>query len=208
MVAVYIVLMLPLLLLSAGLAAPEPPAGFVFVREAAGCSISMRDESHPQGVAMRAECSWPEVEAKAFGVMIQAYERYPEFVFPVTLARVERQEPQRTLVYQRQHVLGIADREVLLWMTREALPEGGVRVSWMTAPEEPLQIGPGTVRTPKNTGYWEVVPEPTGGSKVVHQIEMDAGGSVPRWLINLVRTSGFARLMGHIRVYAAELPRR
>jgi hypothetical protein len=199
--------MLPLLLLSAQ-ASTEPPAGFSPVREAAGCSISMRDESHPLGVAMRAVCSWPEVEPAAFGDIIQAYERYPEFVFPVTIARVERQEAERALVYQRQHVLGISDREVLLWMSREPLPGGGVRVTWTTASDEPLQMAPGTVRTPKNAGYWEVVPDPRGGSQVIHQIEMDAGGSVPRWLVNLVRSSGFARLMGQIRDYAAELPRR
>jgi hypothetical protein len=175
--------------------------GFLLVREAYGCTIRMRPEDHPSGAAMRAECVWPDVDpARLIGV-IGDYERYDEFVSPVTLSRVERTSGDRTLVYQLQHMTGIADREVLLWMRRHAQPGGGVRVSWTTAAEEPLALQPGSVRTPKNVGYWEVVPDPAGGARVVHEIQLDAGGSIPRWLVSLVRTRGFARIMQDVRVF-------
>lgn len=196
--------MLPLLLPTAAGAGPEPD-GFDHVRDTAGCSISMRPESHPQGAAMRAICSWPEVEPVRFGGLIQDYDRYSEFLFPISVSRTERQEGERALVYQRQRVPGIADREVLLWMSASALPEGGVRVSWTTASEVPLPLDRGTVRTPKNEGFWQVSPQPAGGSHVVHEIALDAGGSVPRWLVNLVRSTGFARLMQQVRTFAASM---
>ena len=177
--------------------------GFVFVRESSGCSIAMRPEEHPRGAAMRADCRWPDVDPRRLVGVIGEYDRYDEFVSPVSLARIERREGNRALVYQLQRMTGIADREVLLWMWREDRADGGVRVSWTTASEEPLVLAPGSVRTPKNVGYWLVAPEPTGGAHVVHEIELDAGGSIPRWLVSLVRTRGFARIMQQVRVYGA-----
>lgn len=190
--------MLLTFLISMSLAADD---GFAFVREASGCAIAMRPEDHPSGAAMRADCHWPDVDPKRLIEVIGQYERYDEFVSPVHEARIERRSGNRTLVYQRQQMLGIADREVLLWMWREERPDSGVRVSWTTASDEPLALAPGSVRTPKNIGYWEVTPDPVGGAHVVHEIQLDAGGAIPRWLVSLVRTRGFARIMQDVRVF-------
>ena len=182
------------------IAASAAEDGFAWVRDASGCTISMRPETHPSGAAMRADCRWPDVDTGRLIGVIGEYDRYQEFVSPVDVARIERVDGARTLVYQRQHMMGIADREVLLWMWREQEGEG-VRVSWTTATDEPMAVAPGAVRTPKNVGYWEVVPDPSGGARVVHEIQLDAGGSIPRWLVNLVRTRGFARIMQDVRVF-------
>lgn len=154
---------------------------------------------------MRAVCLWPDVDANRFGSVLRAYERFPDFVFPVATAKILRKEGEKSLVYQRQRVPGIADREVLLWMSDKTDPEGTLRVSWTTAGEEPLLLTPGAVRTPKNNGFWEIAAVPGGGSRVTHEIEMDAGGSVPRWLVSLVRSTGFARLMQQVRTFAQGL---
>lgn len=176
---------------------------FVPVREDAGCTIAMRPETHPEGAAMRAECRWPEVDAHRLVAMLAAYERYPDFVFPVTEARVVRTEPDRSLVYQRQSMIAIADREVLLWMARTDLERGGARFSWSAATEEPLVLRPGAVRTPRNTGFWQVEPDLNGGASVVHEVALDAGGSIPRWIVELVRYRSFARIMADVRAAAA-----
>lgn len=188
-------LVLPLAL---ALAASADDGGFVPVREAAGCAISMRPESSPEGAAMRADCRWPEVDPARLVEMLSAYDRYSDFVYPIAEARVVRTERDRALVYQRQSMFGIADREVLLWMGREERGDA-TRFAWTTASEQPLEQRPGSVRTPRNVGYWEVAPGPDGGASVVHEIALDAGGSVPRWLVALVRTRGFARIMEDVR---------
>jgi hypothetical protein len=172
------------------------------VREEAGCAIAMRPESHPDGAAMRAECRWPEVEPATLSAMLAVFEAYPDFVFPIDEARVVRREPDRALVYQRQSMIGLADREVLLWMGQEPTPDGGARFSWTAAAEEPLALRPGAVRTPRNTGFWQVDPYPAGGSVVVHEVAMDAGGSIPRWVVELVRYRAFARIMADVRAAA------
>jgi hypothetical protein len=191
---------MPLLLLLlplAGVAHAEGD-GFEPVRESDGCRIAMRPEAHPHGAAMRAVCHWPEVPPSGLVGLISAYERYPDFVFPIAEVQVRRRDEDRALVYQRQRVFGIADREVLLWMRQERAADG-TRVSWTTASEEPLDLSPGAIRTPRNVGFWEVAADPGGGARVVHEIALDAGGSVPRWIVALVRTRSFARIMSDVR---------
>jgi hypothetical protein len=186
----------------ASLVAVAAAGAFEPVRASDGCAIAMRPESDPAGAAMRAECAWPEVPAAGLVRMLEVYADYPRFVFPIDEARVERRDGERALVYQRQSMIGLADREVLLWMTREAVP-GGVRFAWSAAAEEPLALRPGAIRTPRNTGYWEVVADGAGGSRVVHEVALDAGGAVPRWIIDLVRTHAFARILSDVRSAAA-----
>jgi hypothetical protein len=171
---------------------------FEVVREGDGCVVSMRPESHPEGASMRAECTWPDVDAAALVTMLSDFSDYPRFVFPISEARVVRGDPARSLVYQRQSLFGLADREVLLWMGR-AEEAGGVRFSWTAATEEPLELRPGAIRTPRNTGFWHVEPAADGGSRVVHEVALDAGGSIPRWIIELVRYRSFAKIMSDVR---------
>jgi hypothetical protein len=129
--------------------------------------------------------------------MITDLDAYDRWVWPVTESRVERRAPARDLVFQRQRVFGLADREVLLWAERRPLPDG-VRLEWTTAAEEPLAVAPGAVRTPRNEGFWEVRGA-EGQVHVVHEIAVDPGGLVPRWLVELTRARGFARVMSDAR---------
>lgn len=174
---------------------------FEHVRDQDGCSIAMRPPSHPDGAAMRAVCDWPDVDPAHLVELLSQDERYPEFVFPIDEARVVREDAGRTLVYQRQSMIGIADREVLLWIRRSDEAGGATTFSWEVAADEPLELRPGAIRTPRNTGYWKV--EAVGeGSRVTHEIALDAGGSIPAWLVNLVRTRSFAKIMSDVRAFA------
>ncbi len=177
--------------------------GFEHVRTKFGCDISMRPREGERPVTMRADCAWPDVDASVLREMIGDFERYPEFVFPVDVSEVRRRDERgRALVYQRQEMVGISDREVLLWMREEPVGQG-VRFAWEVAAEEPLTLRSGAIRTPYNTGYWQVTPRAEGGAEVVHQITMDGGGTIPQWIINMVRTRGFARVMRDVHDVAA-----
>jgi hypothetical protein len=149
---------------------------------------------------MRADCAWPEVEPGRLIALLGQVEAYGSFIWPIKEARLVREEGDRQLVYQRQHITGLADREVLLWMTRQDLQDGGRQYRWTAAQEEPMTLQPGAVRTPRNDGLWEVRPAASGGSQVVHQIAVEAGGPVlPRWLLSWIRTRGFLAVMADVR---------
>ncbi|MBX2798286.1 MAG: hypothetical protein KTR31_11470 [Myxococcales bacterium] len=178
--------------------------GFDHVRDSAGCAIFMRPKAVSGVAAMRAVCDWPDVDPERLTDLLSQFHRYSDYVFAIDVSRVERTEADgRKLIYQRQEMFGISDREVLLWM--RATPRGGgTRFSWTVASDEPLQLRKGAIRTPKNDGFWEVMPREGGGARVVHEIAMDGGGSIPQWLINLVRTRGFARVMSDVRQIGAD----
>jgi hypothetical protein len=174
------------------------PDGFEVVRSVDGCVIAMRPEGHPDKTALRATCRWPEVSLDKAKALLTDFSRYPEFVPPIVESTVRRRDGERSLVYQRQHIWPIADREVLLWMSaREA--NGGTRVTWTAAVEEPLALREGSVRVPRTDGYWWVAPHSDGGVEVVHQIAMDGGGRLPAWLVDMVRTRGFAQVTSDVR---------
>lgn len=176
------------------------PEGFVEVRTSGDCRIAQREATESGPLAMRADCSWPEVSPDRLITLLGRFDAYSEFIWPIKEARVVRTEADRALVYQRQHITGLADREVLLWMSQQDLPPSGRRYQWTAASDQPLTLQPGAVRTPRNDGLWQVQPAEGGGAQVVHQIAVEAGGpALPRWLLTWIRTRGFLAVMADVR---------
>jgi hypothetical protein len=170
--------------------------------EAHGCVVESREATATSKSAMRGTCTWPEVRPEKLVAMLGQFDRYEEFISPIADARIERIDENRALVYQRHEYFGIADREMLLWMT--AVPrEGGTSFEWTTASEQPLALDSGSVRTIRNEGRWTVSTLPSGGARVVHEISLDPGGSIPGWVVRLARSRGFARILGEVRQHGA-----
>ena len=115
-----------------------------------------------------------------------------------------REETSRTLVYQRQKIAPLSDREVLLWMVQSG-QDGITQVTWHAATEEPLELKSGSVRTPVNTGMWSIQPASSGGSYVIHEIEVDAGGvPVPAFLMEWIQQRGLLSILKDVRRQAAQ----
>jgi hypothetical protein len=184
--------------LLAGMAAVLAADGWVPERDANGCVLESRPASHPDGAAMRATCDWPEVQPEKLVALLGDFDRYDELIYPIVEAHVVRRDPDRVLVYQRHHFFGIADREMLLWM-RTVSRDGGTSFEWDAASEEPLEVQPGLVRPARNSGRWFIAPDGSGGSKVVHEVTLDPGGSVPEWVIDLAGSRGFVRILNDVR---------
>ncbi len=173
--------------------------GFEPLREAGDCVYTSRPKDHAKGSAMKAVCTWPDVSADVLRDKLSDFDAYEETIWVVDESEVRRSEGDRALVYQLQKLWGLNDREVLLWASTEEVPDGQ-RYQWTTASDEPLPERKGTIRTPKNEGFWEVRDAPGGGAVVTHQIAVDAGGvPLPGWLLRWVRTRGFARVMDEVR---------
>ncbi|MCB9691427.1 MAG: hypothetical protein H6736_06410 [Alphaproteobacteria bacterium] len=180
---------------------------FTLMKETEACTIRKREKTETQGAAMWARCRWPELEPAVVRGMLTDLTRYDEWIWPIGESRVEREDAGRKLVYQRQHIFGLSDREVLLWVTVDDRPELA-KVAWTAANDQPLVLADGAVRTPRNTGFWTIGPNPDGpGTEVVHQIELDAGGlPLPQWLVRAIQTRGFHRILTDIRGLAATQP--
>lgn len=191
----------------AAFASSGVPDGFTHVRDVGDCAIYQRVPTPGVPTTMRGECRWADVTASQLTALLTDFNRYASFVPPLTESRVVRAESDGALlVYQLQQLRPLADREVLLWARITTNPDGG-HFSWTTADDQPLDQRPGSIRTPANVGFYEVGPHPDGGVRLVHQIAIDGGGSIPAWIVNLVRTRGFARVLDGLRDAARDEPR-
>jgi hypothetical protein len=188
------------LLMSMAAGAPE---GFEVVRETGGCVISSRPPTNPAKAALHAACVWPTVDPVLLTALVTAPSRYPEFIWPLKQSEVRRTDGQRSLVFQQQHVWPLAPREVLLWMTPEPW-QGGTKMTWTVAVEEPFAVPNGSIHVPRSDGFWAVTADPGGGARVEHQIAMDGGGKIPQWLMDSIRTKGFAQVTLAARDVALE----
>ncbi len=186
---------------SAALAAP---AGFRQISEAVGCKIWLGPADAAGVAPMSAECVWPEVNAAKLGARLARVDGFGDLVFAIVAEKIVRVDGARTLVHQVQSAPVIADREVLLWMTTSHVGDCW-RTAWKTAAEESLTLASGRVRTARNDGAWEVCVEPTGGARVVHDIWLDPGGSVPNWLVRRFQSGGLTDVLTAVRGKAQAL---
>lgn len=192
-----------LTLLAIAHATPGPE--FELLKQVGDCTFRKREKTEERGAAMWASCTWSEVDPARARQLITDLDNYEDLIWPISESRVERAEAGRQLVYQRQHIWALSDREVLLWVSVDDRPEQAL-VRWEVADELPLELSDGAIRTPVNTGFWRVEPNPDGaGTVVTHQIEVQAGGlALPQWLIRAIQTRGFNRILSDVRELAQQ----
>ena len=189
------------LVLSTGIAAED---GFEVIRTAHDCVFEARPKAHQEGAALRATCHWPDVQPETMGALVTTYEAYTEWLWPLAECSVVETQDDRALVYQRQQIMTLADREVLLWMTKQQTKRQ-TRVDWVAANERPLELTRGAIRTPKNTGFWLIDAHPEGGSHVKHEVAVNAGGAaIPEFLLNWLRYKGFISIIKDVRKHARQ----
>ena len=185
---------------------------FTLMKETDACTIRKREKTETQGAAMWARCRWPELEPAVVRGMLTDLTRYDEWIWPIVESRVEREDAGRKLVYQRQHIFGLSDREVLLWVTVDDRPELA-KVAWTAANDQPLALAEGAVRTdhqPRHVVTGDVLHhlaakleqfafavddacpqyQITGGTCIGAAWAGQAAGEHPAWLHEASATSG------------------
>jgi hypothetical protein len=192
--------MMSLLLITAAIAAPP---NHTVVKETNGC-ILYAGPADTGGIApMFADCHWPEVKPERLQGLLGTFDAYDAYIFAIASCTVLRTEGTRTLVHQVQTAPAIAQREVAVWMEAVTVP-GGMRYTWENDPNEPLALSQGSIRAPRNTGYWEVTAHPDGGARVAHAVSYDPGGRVPAWLVRRFSVGGLDGVMTEVRDLAAK----
>lgn len=186
-------------------AAQEAPPGFEHLKTSGDCTYFFQEGPSDSVPAMRAECSWSEVDLVSLRSLLGIFERYDEYIFPIVASEVREVAGSKSLVYQRHDVFWFAPREALIWMSLRD-EQRGFKVSWSVAEDRALQLTKGSIRTKVNKGFWVVLPREGGGVSVSHEVHVDAGGGLPEWLVGFFRTRGFIRIMNNIRRLANETP--
>jgi hypothetical protein len=90
------------------------------------------------------------------------------------------------------------DRQSTLPIEKEPLPDGGLRLVYSLASvQEPL--GRGRVQTRRDDGRWEIRADGLGGSHVRYETTYDAGGGLPRAVVQGAIPRHVAKSMRELR---------
>ena len=169
--------------------------------EAPGCAIALA-RTGPDGVGTyTAECRWP-VAPSTVSELVGT----PGKMAEVTTALLESTRLADGRVVQ---VISsgwpIADRQSTLAIEREALPGGGLLLSYSLAPEQ-VPVAKGRVAARRNDGRWEIRPG-AGGTQLRYESAFDAGGDLPPSLVQRAVPERMAQSLAELRAAAEAIER-
>ena len=194
---VYSEAMLNLLIITSALAAPP---GFKVTKNTDHCELSLGPALATGTVPMRAECHWPDVAPDKVHALLGAWGDHDRYWSSVAQSDVQRTDGARSWVHQVHQSKGISDRECVVVMSSESI-SGGTKYQW-TLDQGDLTVEKGRVKVAQSDGYWEITAHPDGGTKAIHQLAYDPGGSVPGFLVRWFQTSGLTAVVTEIEAYA------
>jgi hypothetical protein len=144
------------------------------------------------------ECHWPVAPDKLHALLADG-NRHAAIFDGITSTHQVGTEAGGELFYQVHQASGMSDREIVVRLTDEAIPDGR-RYAWTKATDQSA-LTHELVEIELNTGMWEVTGE-GAGSKIVYELRYAAGGSVPGFLVRWFQGSGVQALVGELRAMA------
>ena len=104
---------------------------------------------------------------------------------------LEKKNPHNWMLYSQTKVpWPVSDRDII---TKSHLTQDTVtKVVTIRSEALPEYLPKDTehVRVPYAISQWRFIPQKRGLVKIIFTLEIDAGGSVPRWLVNMTATKG------------------
>ena len=176
-------------------------AGWTVTDESNDCTFYKGEPDANEIVPLRAECDWAIPPAKLQG-LIAKIDDHNLYFSSVSVSRVVASNAGEHNVYQVHVASGISDREAMLLYTDQPI-DGGHRYSWRVNPDQTGITGD-KVRLTEDFGKWEITTGTGGGSHVVYELNYDAGGSVPGFVVRWFQGSGVRTLVGELRSYAED----
>ncbi len=98
---------------------------------------------------------------------------------------------ERIWVYERYEppLVGARDYVFRMEVAVDDVDDGGdFELRW-TLDESRGKPPEGATHMRRNTGGWEISPDGAGKSRFAYRIEMDPGGSLPSWIVNMANKS-------------------
>ncbi len=114
---------------------------------------------------------------------------------------------RRIWVYERYAppLVGARDYVFRMDVAVDDVDEGGdFELRW-TLDESRGAPPEGATHMARNTGGWEISPEGEGKSRFIYRIDVDPGGSVPTWIVNMANKSQVPSVIAAVEEEAAKL---
>lgn len=114
-------------------------------------------------------------------------DQYPQWQYKTVQSRIVQQKSKHDLVYYNEvdAPWPVSNRDLVIRLQIQETP-GSPEFKILTWSEPGLvPINKDRVRVPSSSGQWHVHELPGGKLKIRFEMQIDPGGEVPSWLVNL-----------------------
>jgi ribosome-associated toxin RatA of RatAB toxin-antitoxin module len=112
-------------------------------------------------------------------------EDYPSFVPYVKEVEILQAKERERLIYQRQSVPVVQDRDYTVRVRYEHDASTGLyQILVKSEPDAGPAVRSCCVRIRRTRASWTLEPAENGGTDITYAVASEAGGSVPQWMVN------------------------
>jgi hypothetical protein len=116
-------------------------------------------------------------------------EDYPQFMSDIKEVRILESGPSSRLVYQRQRVPVVADRDYVVRVRYEHDEAANLFQVFVEGDSDAGPAPPdGVVRIRRTKAMWTLEPN-AGGTDITYTVASEPGGAVPMWIVNSAQKS-------------------
>jgi hypothetical protein len=127
---------------------------------------------------------------------------YSQWVYSTkTTTLVKQLAPNELLYYTEKHMpWPMSNRDAVIQLKVEQPDSAGVLIARMTAVPGNVPTKKDVVRIPHLKTYWRAIPQPNNTLLITYEAEIDPGGSIPNWILNMFSTKGPLETFKKMRV--------
>lgn len=182
--------LVPILLLLS-LSAFSQSGDWILKRDKEGIQVYMREvaESPFKGIRVRMRC---EGTLQKFKTLLLDVNHHKDWVYSTEVAKVVQRPSENEVIYYTEFGLPwpVSNRDLncRLRVITDSIPG----IYFVKAHSVPGHVPPkeGIVRVKQSASYWTVVQTAENELQIEYTIQVDPGGSLPPWLVNLTAQDG------------------
>lgn len=117
---------------------------------------------------------------------------YNQWVYSTKKTQLLKQiSPKQVLYYTEKSMpWPMSNRDAVIQLTVEEPDSAGVVTAHLNTVAGTVPVHKDIVRIPQLRTWWRAVPQPGNTTYITYEAEVDPGGSVPGWILNLFSTKG------------------
>jgi hypothetical protein len=193
-----VVLLLPLMLLNSFASAGGK---WALKKDSEGIKIFTSEVANSDVKARRAELTTAGTPAQLAAILMDI-NKQKDWVYSTESSNVVKKISSTELIYYSEKDMPwlVTNRDAVMRLKIEQNSSTGVMTVTANTVDKLVAAKKDVIRVPSSTVSWVVTPTGSNSMKIVYEAELDPGGSVPAWIVNMFTTKGpletFKKLKG------------
>ncbi|RZM29738.1 MAG: lipid-binding protein [Pedobacter sp.] len=166
-----------------------------------GIKIFSSEVSYSKVKALKVECNFKASATQLVAALLDI-KNSPKWIYHTKSATLVKQVSPSELYYYSEVFLPwpVENRDFVAHLTVTQNKE--TKVVTMDGPAVPgyVDLKDGIVRIQKSKGEWVITPLTKNEVKVIYTLQVDPGGLLPPWLVNLLATEGPLQTFKNLKI--------